>query len=182
MSGLKRHGERLLATDERTRLRVGLLVVAVLLVAVLYSLLDGEAGRLARQRTSREADLAELLVLRQRHQEAAATAQRLTNRLAAVRPDDTPGRLIDEIGIRGKGVQIRSIKGDEGSGFVEDAAEVKIEGLTAGEAVNLLYRLELGAKPVVVKRALIRNRFDDPARLDLTLAIALLKPPPQGRQ
>jgi general secretion pathway protein M len=54
--------------------------------------------------------------------------------------------------------------------------------VTANEAVNLLHRLEKGSKPVVINKALIKSRFDDPSKLDLTLTIALLKSAPQGRQ
>ena len=71
---------------------------------------------------------------------------------------------------------------EERGGFLEDAAEVKIDGVTANEAVNLLFRLEKGPRPVVIKRALLKTRFDDPARLDLTFTIALLKALPQGQR
>lgn len=119
-------------------------------------------------------------MLKLRFQEANAGAQKLANRLAATRPDDSPAKIIEEIGIKGKNTQIKPVKGEDLPGFVEDAAEVKIEGLTANEAVNLLFRLEKGAKPVTIKRALIKTRFDDPAKLDLTLTVALIKAAQQG--
>jgi len=59
---------------------------------------------------------------------------------------------------------------------------VKLDGLTLNEAVNLLYRLEKGSRPVLVKKANLKTRFDDPALLDLTLTIALLKPAPKGQR
>jgi general secretion pathway protein M len=34
----------------------------------------------------------------------------------------------------------------------------------------------------VIKKALLKSRYDDPARLDLTLTIALLKAAPQGHR
>ena len=40
-------------------------------------------------------------------------------------------------------------------------------------------RLEKGVKPVVIKKANLKTRYDDPAKLDVTLNIALLKPAPQ---
>jgi general secretion pathway protein M len=57
-----------------------------------------------------------------------------------------------------------------------------MEGLTSNEAANLLFRLEKGAKPVLIKRASLKTRFDDPARLDLTLTVALLKAAPQAQR
>jgi general secretion pathway protein M len=121
-----------------------------------------------------------MMRLKVRYQSASVGAQRLSNRLMATRPDDSPAKVIEEIGIKGRGSQIKPVKGDEIPGYVEDAADVKIEALSANEAVNLIYRLEKGTRPVTVKKALIRQRFDDPSRLDLSLTIALIKPAPAG--
>ena len=166
--------------DDKTRLRWGMGIAASLLLAVLLSTANSQVARLEKKRAAREADITEMLMLKFRFQEANAGAQKLANRLAATRPDDSPAKIIEEIGIKGKNTQIKPVKGEDMPGFVEDAAEVKIEGLTANEAVNLLFRLEKGAKPVTIKRALIKARFDDPAKLDLTLTVALIKAAQQG--
>ncbi|MCM2357237.1 MAG: general secretion pathway protein GspM [Geobacteraceae bacterium] len=174
--------EKYRAMESGTRLRWGIGIACLLILALLYSAADKRVALLAKKRGAREAELAEMLVLKQRYLEATGTAQKLANRLAATRPDDSPAKIIDEIGIKGKGSQIKPLKGEERGGFVEDAAEVKLEGLSANEAVNLVYRLEKGSKPVLIKKALIKTRFDDPSRLDLTLSLALLKPAPQGQR
>lgn len=166
--------------DSRTRQRIGMLLAFLLLVAVALSALNSRISALEKRRTAREADLAEMMRLKARYQAASAGAQRLSNRLSATRPDDSPAKIVEEIGIKGRGSQIKPVKGDEIAGYLEDAADVKIEGVTGNEAVNLIYRLEKGARPVTVKKALIRQRFDDPSRLDLSLTIALIKPAPAG--
>jgi len=166
--------------DSAARLRWGIGIAAILALAVVLSTANNRISYLAKQRAAREKDVAEMLVLRQRYQVVNAGAQKLANRLAATRPDDSPARLIEEIGIKGKGSEIKPVKEEEQGGYVEDAAEVKLEGLSANETVNLLHRLEKGSKPVVIRKALIKTRFDDPSRLDLTLTIALLKAAPQG--
>lgn len=97
-----------------------------------------------------------------------------------LRPDDTPAKLVEEIGIRGKGIKVTPLKGEERSGGIEDAADVRIDGLTANEVINLVYRLEKGSRPVTLKKANLRVRFDDPSRFDLALVIALLKPLPNA--
>lgn len=168
--------------DSHTRLRLGSVIAAVLLVVVLLSAANAQINRMEKLRKSREGDITEMLTLKQRYLETLFASQRLSNRMAALRPDDSPGKVIEEIGIKGKSSQIKPVKGDEGSNFTEDAAEVKLEGLSANEAVNLLFQLEKGTKPVVVKKALIKTRFDDPAKLDLTLTIALLKPAAKGQR
>ena len=168
--------------DSRTRLRVGIGIALVLLVAIVLSAANDRIARLKKKRAAREADIAEMMVLKQRYREASAGAQRLANRLAATRPDDSPAKVFEEIGIKGKNSQIRPLKGEDHPGYVEDAAEIKVEGVTANELTNLVYRLEKGTRPMVIKKCLAKTRFDDPSRLDLTLTIALLKAAPAGGQ
>ncbi|AJE02117.1 hypothetical protein [Geobacter pickeringii] len=165
----------------RARLRAGYCLIALLATAVAYSTVSDRIDSLERKRRQREGDLVEMMGLKGRLMEARALSQRFANRLAATRTDDTPAKLIEETGIKGKSLRITPVKGEERPGFTEDAAEVKIEGITANEAVNLLYRLEKGNRPVIVRKALLRSRFDDPSRLDLTLTVALLKAAPGGR-
>ena len=171
--------ERFTEMEPATRLKAGYCIAALLLLAIVYSALHDRIVKLEKKRSSRETDLTEMMLLKQRHREASAGAQKLSNRLSAVTAEDSVAKLIEEIGIKGKNSQIKPLKGEERPGVVEDAAEVKIEGLSANEMVNLLHRLEKGVKPVVIKKANHKTRYDDPARLDVTLNIALLKPAPQ---
>ncbi len=166
--------------DSRSRQRLGIAVAVVLAVIVTVSAMNGKIKALERKRAAREADIAEMMQLKLRYQSASAGAERLANRLLATKPDDSPAKIVEEIGIKGRSSQIKPVKGEEIPGYVEDAAEVRMEGLSANEAVNLIHRLEKGARPVTVKKALIKQRFDDPAKLDLALTIALIKPAPAG--
>jgi general secretion pathway protein M len=167
--------DRLKEMEPAVRLRIGSGIAVLLVLAILYSALHDQTKKLERKRISREAALTEMMLLQQKYREASSGAQKLANRLSAVAPDDSPAKLIEEIGIKGKSSQIKPLKGEERPGFLEDAAEIRIEGLSANEVVNLLHRLEKGTKPVVIKRANLKTRYDDPAKLDITLNIALLK-------
>ena len=171
---------RLQGLDNRTRLRLGMVLAAFLLVVIALSAVNSRISALEKKRTARESDIAEMMRLKLRYQEANAGAQRLANRLMATKPDDSPAKIIEEIGIKGRSSQIKPVKGEDIPGYVEDAADVKIEGLSANEATNLIYRLEKGARPVTVKKALIKQRFDDPSKLDLSITIALIKAAPAG--
>ena len=166
--------------DDKNRLRWGIGIAALLLLAVLYSAADSQISRLEKKRAARESDLVQVMTLKQRYLSARMFSQKFSNRLASSRADDSPAKVIEEIGIKGKSCQITPLKGEQRGGFQEDAAEVKLEALTANEAINLVYRLENGTRPVVIKRAIFKTRFDDPSRLDVTLAVALLKSSPQG--
>jgi general secretion pathway protein M len=175
-------GERFAEMAPADRLKIGTVIAVLLAAAILYSALYNQIRKLERRRVSREAALTEMMILKQRHREASAGAQKLANRLSAVAADDSPAKLLEEIGIKGKNSQVKPLRGDDRPGFLEDAAEIKVEGLSANEAVNLLYRLEKGTKPVIIKRANLKTRYDDPAKLDVTATIALLKPAPQEKK
>lgn len=168
--------------ESRDRLRIGIGIAVLLILAIVFSAANDRIGRLRKKLAAREAEIAEMMVLKQRYLEANSVSQKLANRLAAVRPDDSPARVIEETGIKGKGIQVRPVKGEERGDYLDDAAEVRIDGLTANEAVNLLHKLEHGNKPVIIRRALLKTRFDDPSHLDLTLTVALLKTARQGQR
>ena len=168
--------------DSSSRLRAGYALIALLAVALAWSVLYGKTAQLERRRSAREAVLKELLPLKVAYRAAKQSSDRITSQMSGVRPDDSPAKIIDEIGIKGRSVKISQVKGEERNNILEDAADVRIEGLTANEAFNLLYRLEKGGRPVLLKKTNLRVRFDDPSRFDLLLTMALLKPAPgQGR-
>lgn len=179
MTAISRIIERIRELEPRRRLHLLIGSAVVIALALLYSLAAGELRRLERRLASREADAAELLLLKQRHREATAAAGRNANLLAAVRPADTPAALIEEIGIRGSGLRITPLKPEQQSGVVEESAEARIDRLTLNELVNLLYRLEQRGRTVTVQRGQFKVRFDDPSRLDAILAVTLKKPAPQ---
>lgn len=176
---LKDHYDNLSPT---ARLRLGMAVAGLLILALLYSAANDRVKTLERKRAAREVDIAEMMQLKLRFQEANAGAQMLANRLASTKADDSPAKVIEETGIKGKNSQFKPLKGEEHPGYVEDAAEARIDGLSANDSINLIFRLEKGTRPVVIKKALIKTRFDDPAKLDLTLNLALLKSAPHGGQ
>jgi general secretion pathway protein M len=178
MSLLTESLDRWRGLDSRTRLRAGYGLIALLAISLLLSALADRTADLERRRKIREAVLKEMMSLKVTYRTAKQASDMLAGRMASVRPDDSPAKIIEEIGIKGKGLKIAPAKGEERGGIIEDAADVRIDGLTLNEAVNLVYRLEKGSRPVVVKKANLRIRFDDPSRCDLALTVALLKPAP----
>lgn len=182
MRFLTRVQERWQELESGSRLVVGYLFITLMAVIAGCSTLTARTTALQHKRVQRQKVLQELLCLKSTYDSARQSADVLAGRMAALRPEDSLGKLVEEIGIKGKGTRVAPVKGDVHSGLVEDAAEVKIDGLSANETVNLIYRLEKGARPVLVKKANMRVRYDDPARLDLSLTLALLKPLPGGRK
>jgi general secretion pathway protein M len=164
--------------DRRSRLRCGYALITLLAIAMAWSALASRTAGLERKRAAREAVLKELLPLKVAYRSAKTVSDQQAGKMATLRPDDSLTNIIEEIGIKGKGVKIAQLKGEERNGVIEDTADVRIEGLTANETVNLIYRLEKGSRPISLKKANLRVRFDDPSRFDLAMTIALLKPAP----
>jgi len=162
--------------DARTRLWLGYILIALLAAAVGWSALNAKVQVLEKKRSARETVLKELLPLKMAYLSARQSSEQLNGRMASLRPDDSLAKIIEDIGIKGKSVKIIPVKGEDRAGFTEDAADIRIDGLTLNEAVNLLYRLEKGSRPLVVKKCNLRTRFDDPSRCDLSMVLALLRP------
>jgi general secretion pathway protein M len=162
--------------DAQTRMKSGYALIALLVAALAWSALAGRVALLEKKRAARETVVKELLPLKVSYRIAKQSSDQLAGRMSSLRPDDTPAKIIEEIGIRGKGVKISPLKGDERNGVIEDAADVRIEGLTLNEAVNLVYRLEKGSRPLVMKKCNLKIRFDDPSRCDMAMTLALLRP------
>lgn len=164
--------------DSNARLKCGYLLIGLLAAAIGWSALDARVEALEKKRAAREVVLKELMSLKNTYLAARQSSDQLAGRVASLRPDDSPAKIIDEIGIKGKSVKIAPLKGEDRPGFVEDAADVRIDGLTMNEAINLYYRLEKGSRPLVIKKSSLRIRFDDPSRCDVTMLMALLRPAP----
>jgi general secretion pathway protein M len=164
--------------DRQSRLRCGYVLIALLALTLVWSALAVRTAGLERKRSAREAVLKELLPLKVSYRSAKTASDQQAGKMATLRPDDSLARIIEEIGIRGKGVKIVPLKGEERNGVIEDIADVRVEGLTANETVNLVYRLEKGSRPISLKKVNVRVRFDDPSRFDLAMTTALLKPIP----
>ncbi|HIJ80391.1 MAG TPA: general secretion pathway protein GspM [Desulfuromonadales bacterium] len=164
--------------DRPQRLWCGYALIVLLAAAVAWTALDAKVRSLEKKRAAREAVLKELMPLKVAYLLARLSTDQMSRRMATLRPDDSPAKIIDEIAIKGKSVKISPLKGDERNGMLEDAADIRIDALTFNEAVNLLYRLEKGGRPIVIKKCSIKVRFDDSSRCDLMLSLALLKPAP----
>ena len=162
--------------DSRIRLRAAWVLIVLLAASLAWSLLHDRVTGLERRRAMREQVLKELLPLKASYQTARLLSDRMNGRKASLRPDDSLARIIEETGIRGRGIRISPLKGDDRSSAQEETADVRIEGISANEAVNLLYRLEKGSRPLTLRKVLLKTRFDNPALLDLALTVTLLRP------
>lgn len=166
------------SVGSQIRLRAGYVLIALLITALGWSALAGKVAELEKKRQGRESVLKELLPLKVAYLSARQSSDQLAAKISSLQPDATPAKIIEEIGIKGRGVKISPLKGEERGGIAEDIADVRIEGLTLSDAINLIYRLEKGGRPLVMKKCNLRIRFDDPSRCDAAMILALLRPVP----
>ncbi len=175
--------ERWQDLDPRTRLWSGYALIVLLAAAIGWSALNTRVQASEKKRAARETMLKELMPLKVAYQAARQSSNMLSGRVASLKPDDSLAKIIEDTGIKGKSVKIAPLKGEERGGFMEDAADIRIDGLTFNEAINLLYRLEKGSRPLVIKKSNLKVRYDDPTRYDLSLILALIRPAPsQGKR
>ena len=183
MTLLKKITDRVSVMDAEIRRLLLISITIILSFIFCYGLLINHVSTLERKLNSREITLKELMTLQQRYKELSLESQRLTNRLATVTTEDSPATIIEQSGIIAKaGVQTKPLPKQEKNGSQEESSEISLAGLSLNEVVNLLHRLEYGTKPVAIRKAVMRSRFSDPAKLDLTLTVGLLRPVPTERR
>ncbi|MEO5359757.1 MAG: hypothetical protein H7843_04845 [Nitrospirota bacterium] len=56
--------------------------------------------------------------------------------------------------------------------YVEETAEFKFKDLTVNELINLLYVIEHGTHPLLIKAFKLKKGFEDPDKFELTVDIA----------
>ena len=164
--------------DHRERKAGGIILVLLVVSGIFWGLFYSHLGRLERQRQSLEKSLLELAPLKKNYTQVKQNADRLAARASALRPDDSIARIIDDIGIKGKGARVTPLKSERQGTLLQESADVFLDALTVNEAINLLYRLEKGGRPLVVAKAALKTRFGDPGRMDVVLRLQLIRPTP----
>ena len=106
--------------DAQTRVRSGYALIALLVAALAWSALAGRVAMLEKKRAARETVVKELLPLKLSYRIAKQASDQLTGRMSSLRPDDTPAKIIEEIGIKGKGVKISPLKGETAAKAFEE--------------------------------------------------------------
>jgi len=59
---------------------------------------------------------------------------------------------------------------------IEEEADVEVGKVNMNELVNILYKLENAPMVLLIKKARLKTAFEDPALLNVTMTIGLVKP------
>jgi hypothetical protein len=64
--------------------------------------------------------------------------------------------------------------------YREEAVELKLNGISLEQLVNMMYGIEKGEQPLRLSRLQIKKRRRDPHQFDVTATVSMLKPNQQG--
>lgn len=60
--------------------------------------------------------------------------------------------------------------------YVEDTVELKLDGISLDQLVDMMYAIEKGEQPLRFSRLTIKKRRRDPHQFDVTATVSMLKP------
>ncbi len=146
-------------------------IVCIIAVSFFFSSKNELAGARARQK--------EFALLQSEYQTLKSSMDVIESKKSIT---NVKGILqaVDEIFLSlGLKQRIRSVKPlatIEAPGVVEEEAEVQVERVNINEAVNLFYRIENAPMSIFIKKTAMKASFENPANLDITMTIALVRP------
>lgn len=73
-----------------------------------------------------------------------------------------------------KAKAIRPLEKNKVKTYIEEDAELEIQGTDLNSIVNLLYKIDNSTVPLKVKNSAIRTTFEDPNKFNLKLTVSLL--------
>lgn len=81
-------------------------------------------------------------------------------------------QLLNSLGIKAKA--IKPLEKNRVKDYMEEDAELEIQGTDLNSIVNLLYKIDNSPVPLKVKSSAIRTTFEDPNKFILKLTVSLL--------
>ena len=95
-----------------------------------------------------------------------------------IRSGTSPGavssleKILDRLGL--KASAIKPLDKKKVNNFMEEKADLEIQGTDLNSIVNLLYKIENSPIPMKINRAAIKTSFEDPEKFVLNLSVSLL--------
>ncbi|MFQ5464603.1 MAG: hypothetical protein ACE5EI_01610 [Thermodesulfobacteriota bacterium] len=162
--------------DRRRAAPIVLVVVVAAAVILGFWIAAGRLHALERRVESRRADLERFNALGAEYRLKRAAVEEVSKRAYA------PGgagegaiaameEIARTVGASGGLTSIKPLGGRTTSGYTEKDFEVKLERVDLNQVVNLLYLTENSRTLLVIKEFSMKDRFDEPELLDITLKI-----------
>jgi hypothetical protein len=177
-----------LSARERNLLGVAVAAAAVIaFYTLVWEPLALAKEKVERQIRVKQQELVEIQDLRTRYME-------LLNRLEASRKIIDPANFDENFSlfphiestvgkVLGGRDKIRSMSPKTkaiNDAYVEEAVELKLDGISLTELVEMMYSIEKGEQPLRFSRLSIKKRRRDPHQFDVTATVSMLKPNKQA--
>jgi len=154
----------------RAAVLISLLIIAGLGVKMLSSQ-SGELHQLQEQRKEMAVLRDEFLSLQQKIQ-TVENRKNLTNVQGVLQAVD---EVFSSIGLKDKVKTVRNTGKRETKDGIEEEADVSVEKVTMNEMVNIFYRIDHAPMILTVKKVSVKQSFENPELLNITLMLSFLK-------
>jgi len=83
--------------------------------------------------------------------------------------------VFSSVGLKDKVKTVKSTGKRETKDGIEEEADVSVEKVTMNEMVNILYRIDNAPMILTVKKVTVKQSFENPELLNITLMLSFLK-------
>ena len=157
----------------RVRAVVALLAVCVFLYATYRAAASKE-----KMVEAKKAELASFDKMKARYLSDFSEISPLEKKLKAPQPGQSVGSMVEEmasgIGIKKNIASFKPLEAKAEKGYEQSGVEVKVEGVTLNQFLNLMYRMENHGSLLLVREFFMKSRFDNPELFDVNLHVELV--------
>lgn len=152
-------------------------VAFLIACAVLYAIYFTTASK-ERKAEAKKAELASFDKLKDEYAMELSKAAPLEKKLNQTRPGTPAGTIIEEIasgiGIKKNIASFKPLEAKSEKGYEQSGVEVKVDGVTLNQLMNLVYRMERHESLLLVREFSMKSRFDNPDLFDARLHVELV--------
>lgn len=152
-------------------------VAFLIACAVLYALYLSTASKEKRVE-AKKAESASFDKLKHEYAAELAKAAPLRKRLDQTRPGQSAGSIVEEIasgtGIKKNIASFKPLEARSDKGYEQSGVEVKVEGVTLNQLMNLVYGMEKHENLLLVREFSMKSRFGNPDLFDARLQVELV--------
>ncbi|MBI5903340.1 MAG: hypothetical protein HZB84_07670 [Deltaproteobacteria bacterium] len=152
-------------------------VALLIACAVVYALYLSTASK-EKKVAAKKAELASFDKLRDEYATELSIVAPLEKKLSQTRPGLSAGSIIEEIasgiGIKKNVASFKPLETKSDKGYEQSGVEVRVEGVTLNQLMNLIYRMEKHESLLLVREFSMKSRFDNPDLFDARLHVELV--------
>jgi hypothetical protein len=157
---------------DRSLLALSFVIIVIALtviIAIAYT------GTLEKQNTTLKSRVAELQSMTAGVTALKSTVELKVKKIGLIKTGGivpVMEQMLNSLGIKAKA--IKPLEKNKVKDYMEEDAELEIQGTDLNSIVNLLYKIDNSPVPLKVKSSAIKTTFEDPNKFILKLTVSLL--------